>query len=456
MQNRQSSKQGPDCSTITDDMLRPLIISKWQADSDGVARIPYTFFSMSRVRIGSFFTDINQVAEQLPLAPIPAGMEQTLRTVITNALNVWAEISDDKLAFIESNNSFISKGIRFNLASSANMRKHQIDGSASLIVDNSGYLMLADIFYMDKPSFWKQALTKPGYATQVIHHEIEHALGLTYDWPNHTLAMQTLQQTPEGMMCSVIPYAFLAKTDISSCKTNCTHIQASMPGQTDIRLYQLTYEHNYQPQCYKADSWADYTNYRNNALDSMLGSAAISFGYTAFVSFGENLSFHKKDHSSISATTVHIVADACMLSALIYYEMPALDCTVFSINAAVKYAPQLLPAPIQAIIESGTPVYAFNIIQSIRKGQCMLPLITTAATTCIGSLGGDFIGDIVGSTLGRLTSYVVRGFRAIFGGSNNTEKVNQPANNHARLFKTEPDNTATQVPTFRKVTSMIG
>lgn len=422
---RNNNAHHPDCD-IPSDALKSLIFGKFPTSSDGVTRIPYTFFGQRHVHPGS----LSEVGVSLRLSslPVPKGYQALLRSIITNAFDVWSKIADNKIVFYEADNRFEAKGLRFNLSPTDELNNLGAGALTLVNMDNSGNIGFSDIYYPAEEWFWEQVQLGDTWAFGIIFHEMEHALGVSTDWPEDSVAMQTLRETKDGVFCSIMPYYDRVKTDVSSCNHDCNPYMAKYPGPTDVKLLNMAYNSGEFPKCVPISSYAapnEWLSFAHNAADIILTSALTSASYEVVVGYGKNLKFNKDTQASVPENVVHLVADAGMLGAMIYMEMPWYQCTAFGVTAATKYLPDFamkkLPEKLQTFLKSGYPLYAANLVNTVRRGFCIIPLVASSGLSMAATWAGRCLGGGIGKKMGEGTSYVVRKIRYSCATSNSSE-----------------------------------
>lgn len=399
----------PDCSSISNDLLKKAIYTKWE-DPDGLIRIPYTF------SLTPYLSELFTILSDIPnLIPKSFGNEyEGLKESVRYALNQWSIASKGKIEFEEIKNpSPTMRGIIFNVA---DMADENVLGIAQTRFDNNGHLAKVLIYFADlkekwnpNSAFWRNYIAKYGVDAaaakftdlfNTIPHEIGHALGFDHlhDFPEFVSKIKTI---PDGIFCSVMPYPFLIENHVNSCQTECAPSLAVVPGQLDERMLDLSYHKNEVKFSYDLQD-----QYVTNSINAMLFSSSISGTHNYLTSFLENLSYNPST-PIFKPLNANLLSDSLTLAAFLWLDFPGSTTTAFTLNALAKY----IPAPVagrysnwlQAVILADTLI---NLTFAYQQGQKFVPLLGTTFATLMGSFTGMFVGHHLGKYAAHLVNLI--------------------------------------------------
>ncbi len=376
-QFRAADRHNPDCSAITDSQLQQAIASRWPV-VDGVAQIPFGF--SNKPLWSSVFNLMH--ATFLP-EQIQANLAEMMQTTLRFALKIIEQASQGKIEFIEDKNTHIfSRGIFFYLGGDEKKFFAQnMNAYAHLKIDNNGYIQQAYIFMPSDVKYWDHNANI--LFMYIWIHEIMHALGFDHlhEFPD---MRSILQNTQDGLYCSVLPYANKISTAISQCTTHCNPPYTVYPGSLDKRLLQLAYTHG----VLATDDFEINLNYFQNCVDIAIFSIFSAALYKNIFMFFTHLT-DADNQPILTSKMAALLADLTFATAIYFLETPLWLMQLFAITAAIKYLPGLdrLPKHAKTALEN-LSLPALNLGVAFTQGQQPIPL----ALSSLGSLDSTWLG----------------------------------------------------------------
>lgn len=400
------TRHQPDCSAISDAQLQKTIYSHWPIEN-GKTKIPYSvsttpfWLSASPLVLYNYFVLGEPIIKNM-ISPIHLDekAENQLRNSLKISLNQWQSISNGTIEFVEATDIYPwSRGIYAfvvnpdsmgNVASAFTLRK----------IDNNGEIKQAFIFFPNNQLLW-------GMENELmLPHELGHALGFEHLHLYPDIRKQ-IENTPDGVFCSVMPYPAAVSTNVSSCHPeyidDCLPPYLTSPGSLDERMIKIAYQNESMNTTLTKRKIGDYIL---NASDAFISSMAIAGAHKACSSMLSHLAV-RPHKPLIPEKASHFIVDASLLAAVIYLEFPIWSIATYTISTATKYLPETIldksPKAIKFILTSNYSVWLINLSSTYFQGQKIIPL----AATSIVSMCGSFTGTIIGYGIGRGSAWLI-------------------------------------------------
>lgn len=431
---------------ITIAQLSQAIMASWPL-VNGIMKIPYSFsraLYWTEDLLADFSTWI--YTGQYPLS-VNAYEKNLVQAVIRAALNNWEKISNGTLQFYEASKFDLSGyGIFFNVIDVTTL--NQLDAGADTIqwTDNNGYMRRADVFFPTTTGFWNTTLFNNtdliAWAINAVHHEIGHTLGFLHlqDFPELNT---TLQNTPDGVFCSVMPYPSVISTNISQCYTKCDPPYAIFPAALDKQLLRIAYKNRGNCRV----SYYNSGQYIINIMNSMISSGGFSFFRQSVFAFALNLSCHP-NKKMLSEKSSHLIADGVFIAAdiamVVLTNLPIWLAAISIASSATRYIPENFydKLPLLKIaktfLTSNYGLYIFNVIRAYLLGQCILLLLMTMCTSIIGTVIGILLGEVIGKLNAEITNKAIQGISVLFNICTHQNELQENPSSEVDIIISDP------------------
>lgn len=404
-----STKHHPDCSSVSDAQLQKTIFARWPIE-EGVAKIryslstsPFWLAAFPRVLYNFFILHEPIINTKSILSPVHLDekAQNQLRNSLKFSLNQWAAVSDGTIEIVEATTVYPwSRGIYFFVVN-PDAIGNGVTAFTLRSLDNNGEIKQAFVFLPNNKIFWNEE------NKLLLPHEEGHIFGGEH-FHLYPDIQRELENTPDGVFCSVMPYPGAISTNTSACHIeypgDCQPPYADSPGPLDKEWIRLAY---------KANRIADIDpsgrrvgDYILNALGAFFSSAAISGLHKAMISLLSNLAIHP-NKPLIPEKVAKFIVDTGLLAAVIYLEFPIGTIAIYAACNITKYLPNSildrLPTGVKFIFTSNYGVWMLNFSSACLQGQKIFPWVGATLLSACGSL----IGTAMGYALGKGSAWLI-------------------------------------------------
>lgn len=421
---KDAYKHHPDCSKITDDMIKETLMGKWsETGPNKQTTIPYSF-SGTPYWFSGLVSLYSAIRYKIYPRQIDDKLEPLMKSAVRYGLDKWTNITNGRIKFEEMDNPrFYSNGIYFHVSTDDSLFSLGAGAVTYVYTGNSENIKQAHIFYPDTHYFWK-TWKHPGdenywygrawaHHTRTLTHEIGHALGID-DFTHYSDIMANLKKTKEGVFCSLMDYTTETETFISECKKDCTPSHAVFPGPVDERAINNLY-YNTSSSVWGSAKAERIANYGNNISRSYIASLGTSLTHRTIDSFFENVAMYP-DKPLFPKKFAHFLADATVLSGIIAMEFPVWPIVMYSITNIPKYLPQSVidQLPFSKYLTSNYSLYVLSLSHAIMQGYDIIPLSLTVLGNLGGTVAGQALGECMGPRFAKVFNYIPQAITARF------------------------------------------
>ncbi len=378
----------PDCSDVTDAELSNAILSHWPI-KEGVSTIPY---SLSETPFWASLVFPMSVSSYLP-EKVTLDTKKLMKERIRFGFDKWTNASNGTLQFVEDNNiNPYSPGIFFYVGGSEQHFKETSDNTKGAFTVRrlgfDGKFIQSYIFFPNDQWFWNTSQIEdndPAWTINTPEHEQGHALGFNH-LHEYADIQSKLQNTPDGVYCSVMPYPDLISTYNSMCQTHCEPNYAVYPAALDSRMIQLT--HHLSINYFAKEM---IISYGINFVDAFFIPIFIIGSYNITASFVSNLTPYR-NKNIIPEKIAYFIADSGLTSGLIYLNFPMWVPGLYVATSLTKFIPEKyydkMPTPAKKLLISHYNFYTlFTSIAYIQNYSFFAILLTAGLSSGAIRLG---------------------------------------------------------------------
>jgi hypothetical protein len=387
---RRLEQPRPNCSAISNEQLQEAIAANWPV-SQGFTLIPYGF-SAAPFLLDAYYQESGM--QDFILGANNHTLLDRLRPKIREVLDDWADLSQGALQFTEVTRAgLLARGIFFYFADLQLFTQNKILGLTIRRFDNNAQLMRSFVFLPQDELFWDVDRYPSGLRT--AYHEVGHALG--FDHLHEFPAMQKLlNETVQGVFCSVMPYIKQIETHVSQCLA-CIPSFAVEPGPLDEELVGLSFIQGRRTPHFNSQLFGEDVRY--NAIELTVFSFLTIFLHHSFF----NAVFHcssNRQNSPLPKVASLLVADVGLLAAMLYLGLPPSLANVYLATGLLKYLSFFhLPSGLNSVLSEELSLSLFNVACIYNQGQLFRPLafstLYSVMGTYLGSRTFSFIQDLI-------------------------------------------------------------